>query len=58
MPTESVSDLQKELFEGEALREEVFPDPSVNPLPLLQELQDKNKDDDNAGSGLFHQSGF
>ena len=55
-PDESFSELQQELFGSEEVRTQAFPDPSVNPLPLLHEPQDK--DDDNAGSGLFQQSGF
>ena len=38
LPDESVADLQKELFAGEALQTNAFPDPTVNPLPQLSEL--------------------
>lgn len=35
LPDESVSALQHELFDGEDVRTQAFPDPSVNPLPVL-----------------------
>ena len=39
LPDESLTALQKELFAGESVRTQVFPDPTVNPLPPLPEMQ-------------------
>ncbi len=51
---ETVSELQQELFGGEAMRTQVFPDPTVNPLPELSKEMPEEKDD----NGQFMQRGL
>lgn len=51
---ETVSELQQELFGGEAMRTQVFPDPTVNPLPELSKELPEEKDD----NGQFMQRGL
>ncbi len=54
LPDASVASLQQELFGGEAMRTQIFPDPTVNPLPELSKEMPEEKD----GNGQFMQRGL